>query len=180
MTDKTCPGCGETFTPARPSAVTCSDRCRQRVKRATTGRVTVTDDRPVTDDVIGRGDVEAAVTEWLANLTQLETPRGRIAVALSRRLDLGVDVGSALAAAARELSSILADLEANAPQRDIVTMLQERRERRRAGLEPDPALEAEYAQACEANKLRRAVAAAKAPVDLAARRRSSAVVERLP
>lgn len=30
---RTCPGCGDTFTPARDDKVTCSARCRQRVHR---------------------------------------------------------------------------------------------------------------------------------------------------
>ena len=68
----------------------------------------------------------------LARYSQAETPRGVVALALARRIDRGIDTGSAIAALSRELRSILDDMSGALRAPDIVDDLIARRAARMA------------------------------------------------
>jgi len=94
-----------------------------------TAQPTVTDSgTPVTDG----SDLETAVMVTLARYSQAETPRGVVALALARRIDRGIDTGSAIAALSRELRSILDDMSGALRAPDIVDDLIARRAARMA------------------------------------------------
>lgn len=63
---------------------------------------------------VKRLGVQAAVRTELAGSDKQNTALGRTALALAARLDSGEDPGSAMAAMAKELRQILADLGVNA------------------------------------------------------------------
>lgn len=78
------------------------------------------------------GGVLAATRAQLAAIGRAETPLGATALVLAGRLDAGADPGSAMAAMAKELRQVMADLLAGAPM--VADPVDELRERRRARL----------------------------------------------
>jgi hypothetical protein len=116
-----CDECGKTYTAKSPRSKFCRPACRSRAheKRAVAA---VVDEIQVGAPVEG-GIAEATIGE-LERLRKQDSPMGRVAVALARRIDAGEDVGSSMAAAAKELRAILESLAAQAPQAaDPVTKL---------------------------------------------------------
>lgn len=97
--------CGVTFQAKSARAKFCSDRCRKRRQRG--GTVV-----PIAPDVTGPNDsagpVERATAKSLEIAGRLDTPLGQTCLVLARRLDVpGVDTGSALAAVAGKLESMI-------------------------------------------------------------------------
>lgn len=102
--DVTCP-CGTAFQAKNPRARYCSDRCRKRRQRG--GQVV--DLPPLSDDRPGAGPVATATARELTEANRLDSALGQACMAMARRLDSpGVDTGSALAAVASRLESLLA------------------------------------------------------------------------
>jgi len=130
MPDRICEACGQPFTAARNTRRTCSDACRQRLKRSNTGRDAAATVRVRSGGSVG--DVEAVVFSQLEGHGQASSPRGAVALALARRIDCGIDTGSAIAACSRELRSLLDGLEAATPKYDIVDELRARHAARRS------------------------------------------------
>lgn len=103
--DVTCT-CGVTFQAKSPRAKYCSDRCRKRRQRG--GQVVALNVEPVSD-VPAKGGVEVATIRELELAERLDSALGQACVTLARRLDSpGVDTGSAVAAVAGRLESMLA------------------------------------------------------------------------
>ena len=101
--DVTCP-CGKTFEARSSKARYCSDRCRKRKVKAEVIELLTSS---VGDD--SAGSVATATARELTEAGRLDTALGQACMALARRLDMpGVDTGSALAAVAARLESMLA------------------------------------------------------------------------
>ena len=109
--DVTCP-CGTTFQARNPRAKYCSDRCRKRGQRGQRagGAVVELPTSPADGDEAPKlGPVAAATARELEQVGRLDTALGQACMAMARRLDLpGRDTGSALAAVAARLESLLA------------------------------------------------------------------------
>jgi hypothetical protein len=102
--DVTCV-CGTVFQARNPRAKFCSDRCRKRRQR---GGDVITLPDPATDQP-PQGSVATATERELTEAGRLETALGQACMAMANRLDRpGVDTGSALAAVASRLESLLA------------------------------------------------------------------------
>lgn len=111
---KVCVECGATFDAQRNTR-RCPD-CRG-VKEA----------RPAPE-----GGVLGATRAQLAAIGRAESPLGATALVLAGRLDAGADPGSAMAAMAKELRGIMADLLKEAPV--VADPVDELRARRKARL----------------------------------------------
>jgi hypothetical protein len=102
--DVTCT-CGAVFQAMSPKARYCSDRCRKR-KRKTDDLASVTQ---MLADAGVIGAVEAAASTELESVGRLGSTLGQACVVLARRLDSpGLDTGSAMAAVASRLESMMA------------------------------------------------------------------------
>lgn len=78
------------------------------------------------------GGVLAATRAQLGAIGRADTPLGATALVLAGRLDVGADPGSAMAAMAKELRAVMAELLRGAPA--VADPVDELRERRRARL----------------------------------------------
>lgn len=126
-----CDECGKAYTAKSPRSKFCRPACRSRAhgKRAVEAVAA-----PVELGEVVAGGVAEATRAELERLKRLDTPMGRVAVALAVRMDGGEDVGSSMAAVAKELRSILEVLAAQAPQAaDPVTKLRVVRDESRRG-----------------------------------------------
>lgn len=129
---RSCEACGASYDAQRPSSRFCSDRCRKRTARAN-GSKPKPASSPSSPELEQAPDT--AIADHVASELgdQLQTAAGQMAVALARRLDANVDTGSAMAAVARELRSVLTELLGNAPTAaDPIDELRARRDRRPA------------------------------------------------
>jgi hypothetical protein len=110
--DVTCP-CGTTFKAKSPRAKycpgkPCAERYRKRRQRGG-GADVVVELTQVVGDTPALGSVAAATERELTEAGRLETALGQACMAMANRLDRpGVDTGSALAAVASRLESLLA------------------------------------------------------------------------
>jgi hypothetical protein len=99
--DVTCT-CGTTFQARSAKARYCSDRCRKRKNQAAVIELATTNQPQ-------QGPVAAATERELTVAGRLDTALGQACMAMANRLDRpGVDTGSALAAVASRLESLLA------------------------------------------------------------------------
>lgn len=117
---KECEACGGEFEPENARHRFCSDTCRKRGSRGATVA-------PVRD-----GDtLEAATCQALEDAGREDTPAGVSAVLLARKLDMGGDTGSSMAALAREHRAALEDaLRGAEVVDDPVDELRDRRRKR--------------------------------------------------
>lgn len=129
---RSCEACGAPYESKRPSSRFCTDRCRKRTARATGSK-----SKPAAP--AQPADVEmqpdSAIAEQVARELgdQVDTAAGQMAIALARRLDANVDTGSAMAAVARELRTLIVEVLGNQPQAaDPIDELRARRDRRPA------------------------------------------------
>jgi hypothetical protein len=100
---KTCAACGSDFSASKANARYCSDKCRKRAHRLGRAKAAVapTSGAP--------GSVVQAVREALGDVTN--TAQGQIALVLAARLDdPAKETGASMAAVARQLTLMLADL----------------------------------------------------------------------
>jgi hypothetical protein len=105
--DVTC-SCGTTFEAKNPRARYCSDRCRKRTQRGGAG-VVVELTQATAGDAPTPGPVASATERELSEVNRLDTALGQACMAMAHRLDRpGVDTGSALAAVAARLESLMA------------------------------------------------------------------------
>lgn len=126
-----CDECGKAYTAKSPRSKFCRPACRSRAheKRASAAPVPV-----VEPGEVAAGGVAEATRLELERLQRADSPMGRVAVALAVRMDSGEDVGSSMAAVAKELRSILEAIAAQAPQAaDPVTKLRVVRDESRRG-----------------------------------------------
>lgn len=101
--DVTC-SCGTVFHARSAKARYCSDRCRKRKGKA---EVIALSSSSLTPDELGA--VAKATARELTEAGRLDSALGQACMAMARRLDRpGVDTGSALAAVAARLESLLA------------------------------------------------------------------------
>lgn len=119
---KGCAACGRTFQAKNGRHKFCSGTCRARGHR---GAV-------VALDAGGPGEsLEESTRRQLEAGGCEQSPAGRSALLLARRLDQGGDTGSAVAALARQhLASLEEALRDATPAGDPVNELRERRRRR--------------------------------------------------
>ena len=124
---RACDSCGTDYEAKRPSSRYCSTKCRNRAARAGTSKPRVaTDAKPASTSTTVADQVRRELG------TQLDSAAGQMALSLAHRLDGAVDTGSAMAAVARELRSILAELLGSTIQvADPIDELKAARERRR-------------------------------------------------
>lgn len=125
---RACEACGTAYEAKRPSSRFCSDRCRKR-----TARAQGTAAKPPATPVEQQPD--SAIAEHVARELgdQLDSAAGQMAIALARRLDANLDTGSAMAAVARELRTLIVEVLGNQPQAaDPIDELRARRDRRPA------------------------------------------------
>lgn len=105
--DVTCP-CGTTFQARSSKARYCSDRCRKRKGKADALVVDLPAAPEASTDV-ETGPVAKATRDALVAADRLNTPMGQASLALARRLDSpALDTGSAMAAVAKTLDTMLA------------------------------------------------------------------------
>lgn len=126
--DRACDSCGVTYEAKRPSSRYCSSRCRGRAARAGVSKPRQpSEPRPVSTST----EIAQHVTAELGD--QIGTAAGQMALALAHRLDASVDTGSAMAAVARELRTLMVEVLGSMPQAaDPIDELRARRERRPA------------------------------------------------
>ena len=108
--DVTCP-CGATFQTGdrrrKYHSPTCAERYRKRRQRG--GEVVDLPPSSGEQPAAGAGPVAVATARELSEAGRLDTALGQACMAMARRLDQpGVDTGSALAAVASRLESLLA------------------------------------------------------------------------
>lgn len=116
--DRDCVVCGAPFKAQRKSAKYCSRTCSARASRGVKtvpvvtqrqiGGVTEGDSASVTplpDPPVKLGPVESALLEELSEHHRETTSLGRTALAMAHRVDEGRDLGSALAALAKQLEA---------------------------------------------------------------------------
>lgn len=128
---RSCDVCGVPYEAKRASSRYCSTRCRTRASR---GQVVPLAQRPTPTPVpaAAAGAVERSTAATLENVGRLDTPLGQACIVLARRLDSpGADTGSAMAAVAGRLETMLASATkgagaATAPQQ-LRDQLAERR-----------------------------------------------------
>lgn len=106
---RTCLVCPNPITSTNPRARYCSSTCRARRSK---GVVTVLPGRDDVDQERDEppvdGPVAAATLRELVEAERDDTALGQSALALARRIDMGVDTGSALASAAARHAELLA------------------------------------------------------------------------
>ena len=114
------PGCGRSFTAQRSTAKYCSSSCRglASLKRKRLEAVPdvdvdlepasiIEDDYRKSHPSAGR-QIHAAVEKVLLKAERDETPSGRVALSIARRLDhSGIENGSSIAALSKELDRVL-------------------------------------------------------------------------
>jgi hypothetical protein len=113
MADRRCAACAKILTSSNPRQRFCDSTCRangakRRAKGVPEALVTVlpTPDAPEEPAQLG-GDVYTATLAELVDADRADTARGRAALALARRIDLGLDTGSALASAVKTLGETI-------------------------------------------------------------------------
>lgn len=134
----TCQRCGEKFEAKSPRAKWCSERCRKAVQRGADVVALPTaaaEPEPVVSGVfvLDLGPVGSATYAELEKADRLDTPAGRVALALANRIDRPKgDTGSAMAAVARQHATALADALRSAGARTAPGQLQDQLAARRA------------------------------------------------
>lgn len=126
-----CDSCGIAFNTSRASARFCTDRCRQRGKRAP--KPPTTRDIPVElpEDV---SDLLEVTKRDLAVAGRLDSILGQQAVALAARMSSRHETGAALASLSRELRAVMVEALAGAERATTwVDEMAARRARRAAG-----------------------------------------------
>lgn len=116
------PGCGRVFEASRASAKTCSDACRQRLRRnpaaaaaaAAAGSAEVPPPAPVTA-------VHDALYRELHELGVAESYEGVVTLGIARQLDNGSVSGTAYTSLSKELDRRVADLRRRAPRAEDKT-----------------------------------------------------------
>lgn len=125
---RACDSCSVSYDAVRPSSRYCSSRCRGRASRAGTSKPRVSVEAPIASTSTLVAD---QVRRELGEL--IDSAAGQMALSLALRLDAAVDTGSAMAAVARELRSILTEmLGLTADAADPIDELKAARERRRS------------------------------------------------
>lgn len=126
---RACDQCGVDYEAKRPSSRYCSARCRNRSARANGGKPRPSASQP--EATAPDSAIADHVARELGN--QVDTAAGQMAIALARRLDANLDTGSAMAAVARELRTLIVEVLGNQPQAaDPIDELRARRDRRPA------------------------------------------------
>jgi signal transduction histidine kinase len=129
---RACDQCGADYDAKRPSSRFCSARCRNRHSRAAGSRPKAT---KVPNEAPAEQPPDTAIADHVARELgdQANTAAGQMAVALARRLDANIDTGSAMAAVARELRTLMTEVLGTQPQAaDPIDELRARRDRRPA------------------------------------------------
>lgn len=119
MADRRCAACAKPLSSSNPRKRFCDSTCRangakRRAKGVPEALVTVlpsaaaddVDQEP--DEHLERGPVAAATLRELVEADRADSALGQSALALARRIDMGVDTGSALASAAARHAELLA------------------------------------------------------------------------
>lgn len=111
----TCASCGKGFETTRKTARFCSPACREKARRHRNAGLPESVVALVPRDVDQErdeppvdGPVAAATLRELVEAEREDTALGQSALALARRIDMGVDTGSALASAAARHAELLA------------------------------------------------------------------------
>lgn len=125
---RACDSCSVMYEAIRPSSRYCSARCRGRAARAGTSKPRTPSEAPTPSTSTVVAD---QVRRELGHL--IDSAAGQMALSLALRLDAAVDTGSAMAAVARELRSILTEMLGLAiDAADPIDELKAARERRRS------------------------------------------------
>lgn len=103
----TCAACGTKFEAVRKTAKYCSDRCRKKAAK-TRKSVNVVALRQSVEFSDSGSVADAIVLKFSKSV--IDSAKGRLALALARRIDVPV-FGESIASVARELRMILNDLE---------------------------------------------------------------------
>lgn len=112
--EKDCASCGRSFSTKRESAKTCSDRCRQALRR-NGPRSEPEPAAPLSTEVADRLGRE------LVSLGVAETYEGVVALGIARQLDNGSVAGTAYVSLSKELDRRVAELRRRAPRADDQT-----------------------------------------------------------
>lgn len=129
---RACAACGTSLEGRRANARTCSDRCRDRLKkRAQRGSVVALP--PVNGAAEAESPVVVALTRELEEAGRLETTEGQHALFLCRRLAAATqDTGSGVASLSKEYRTAKAEaLKGAATALSAVDELRRRRDAKR-------------------------------------------------
>lgn len=125
---RACDSCGTDYEAKRPTSRYCSTKCRNRAARAGVSKPRIHAES--SDPIVITTTVADQVRRELGQI--LESSAGQMALSLAHRLDAAVDTGSAMAAVARELRTIMGELLGTvADVADPIDELKAARERRR-------------------------------------------------
>lgn len=115
QTERECEECGGTFVAKTQRAKFCKPACRVKANRrpAKTGAATSSTKVTIPD----RGGLISQVAADLTKAAALDTIPGRAALALAYRIESPMETGSAAASMTRELSRLVDEARALAPQR---------------------------------------------------------------
>ena len=127
--ERTCAACGAAYTAKRPNSRYCSATCRQRAHR----NPGVGNDAPAPDGA-QPGAVTGSLRARLHDLDVEALPQAEVALALAARIDSPRETGAAVAALAKQLGVVLAELERLGRRAaDPLDELRARRDAKRAG-----------------------------------------------
>lgn len=101
-----CAGCGDSFEAKRSTARWCSDRCRKRQRRKTSGEESGTPRRPSPDEPADSGLVDSVLRE-LEEADVAGSFAGQLALQLARKMT-AVDA-TGVAGLSKELRQVMAD-----------------------------------------------------------------------
>lgn len=123
MTAKACELCGGQFEAARSTARFCSDRCRQRSRRAPAARAAVSTDEESPFEKATRGE--------LAKLNAVESMLGQQVLTIARRMGRGAETGASITTLSKEHSRLMGLIASSGGKsRDPVDEMRERREQK--------------------------------------------------
>lgn len=124
-----CLGCGGVIRSTNPRAVYCGSNCRSAASKARAAGLPTTPRTLIPVPAVGDGSpVVGATRAELDQANRLDTALGQAALALAARIDSGMDTGSSMAAAVKQLQVTLAAATAGAA--GVVSRLDQMRERR--------------------------------------------------
>ena len=120
---RACDVCGREYEAKRSTSRFCGSSCRARNTK-----------NPATPVAVVKGEPDPLVTATAAELDaagQLETVRGRQALALAAQMTSGSDTGSSVAALSKEFRAVMDEIRSLVPAKaDPMDQLRQRRERK--------------------------------------------------
>ena len=129
---RSCDVCGVTYEAKRPNAKFCSDTCRKRHQRGAR-KPERPEVAPVADIARSIGEIEESTAAALDETGRLETPLGRTALRLARRLDDPErETGQGLASLAKQFEAVFTSATAGVDvEDDPIDELRAARDRKR-------------------------------------------------